>query len=108
MTYPILQLKPGREKSVKNKHPWIFSGAIQTMQTAVEGDIIEVRAANKEILGFGFFSAESQISCRMFEWSIEPEDFDSPDYWINKLQNAFLLRRTLVINEQTNCYRLLH
>jgi 23S rRNA (cytosine1962-C5)-methyltransferase len=108
MIYPILQLKAGREKSVKNKHPWIFSGAIQAMQTAGEGDIIEVRAANKEILGYGFFSAESQISCRMFEWSLEPEDFESPEYWIKKLQNALLLRDTLVINNKTNCYRLLH
>jgi 23S rRNA (cytosine1962-C5)-methyltransferase len=108
MTYPILQLKPGREKSVKNKHPWIFSGAIQTMQTATEGDVIEVRAAHKEILGYGFFSAESQISCRMFHWSPESEDFESAEYWMKKLQNAFLLRRTLVVNDKTNCYRLLH
>jgi 23S rRNA (cytosine1962-C5)-methyltransferase len=108
MTYPILQLKPGREKSVKNKHPWIFSGAIQSMQTAAEGDIIEVRAGNKEILGYGFYSSESQISCRMFEWSNQPENFDGSQYWMNKLQNAFLLRQAFVISAQTNCYRLLH
>jgi 23S rRNA (cytosine1962-C5)-methyltransferase len=108
MTYPILQLKPGREKSVKNKHPWIFSGAIQSMQKAEEGDIIEVKSAGKEILGYGFYSAESQISCRMFEWTSMPEDFEKQDYWISKLKSAFLLRQTFVTGKQNNCYRLLH
>jgi 23S rRNA (cytosine1962-C5)-methyltransferase len=108
MKYPILQLKPGREKSVINKHPWIFSGAIQKMQTASEGDIIEVQAANKEILGYGFYAAESQISCRMFDWSQVPEDFESSDYWVRKMEKAMLLRDVLVKQDNTNCYRLLH
>jgi 23S rRNA (cytosine1962-C5)-methyltransferase len=108
MKYPILQLKPGREKSVINKHPWIFSGAIQKMQTASEGDIIEVQAANKEVLGYGFYAAESQISCRMFDWSQVPEDFESSDYWVRKMEKAMLLRDVLVKQDNTNCYRLLH
>jgi 23S rRNA (cytosine1962-C5)-methyltransferase len=108
MNYPILQLKSGREKSVVNRHPWIFSGAIQKMQTAAEGDIIEVQTANKEVMGYGFYSAESQISCRMFEWSSSPADFESQAYWMAKMRNAMLLRSTLIDRNKTNSYRLLH
>jgi 23S rRNA (cytosine1962-C5)-methyltransferase len=108
MNYPILHLKAGREKSAVNKHPWIFSGAIQKMQTAAEGDIIEVQSANKEVIGYGFYSAESQISCRMFQWSRKPADFESPAYWTAKMKNAMLLRNTLIDRNKTNSYRLLH
>jgi 23S rRNA (cytosine1962-C5)-methyltransferase len=108
MDYPILSLKPGREKSVINKHPWIFSGAIRKMQTASEGDIIEIQLANNEVIGYGFYSTESQISCRMFEWNSKPADFESPDYWTAKMKNAMLLRSTLIDEQKTNSYRLLH
>ena len=29
---PIVTLKPGREKSLLRRHPWIFSGAIASVQ----------------------------------------------------------------------------
>ncbi|MFL5730663.1 MAG: class I SAM-dependent rRNA methyltransferase [Cytophagaceae bacterium] len=108
MIYPILQLKPGREKSVINRHPWIFSGGIQKMQNAAEGDIIQVQTAGREVLGYGFYSAESQISCRMFDWEQEPADFESSAYWMRKMENARHMRNSLLNRNQTNCYRLLH
>ncbi|MEC8435930.1 MAG: hypothetical protein VXZ27_08940, partial [SAR324 cluster bacterium] len=27
---PIIRLKPGREKSVHRRHPWVFSGAVES------------------------------------------------------------------------------
>ncbi|RYD83340.1 MAG: class I SAM-dependent rRNA methyltransferase [Sphingobacteriales bacterium] len=110
MQYPILQLKPKRDKAILQRHPWIFSGALAKPVKAEEGDIVEVQSADGKILGYGFFSSKSQISCRMFEWNdneIAP-DFETVDYWQNKLQKAYNLRKSQVISHETNTYRLIH
>jgi len=108
MRLPVLQLKPGREKSVINRHPWIFSGGIATISVAKEGDIVEVQSAKKEVLGYGFYSADSQISCRMFDWEKQPRGFESEAYWLQKIKNAYAIRKALVINPSTDSYRLIH
>ena len=56
-------LKPGRERSVKLRHPWLFSGAI-----AEGGDQtgeVEVYSSREEFLSRGFCSAASQIRVRL-------------------------------------------
>ena len=41
-------LKPGKEKSIRRFHPWVFSGAIRKVDGKIEeGDIVEVYS-NKE------------------------------------------------------------
>ena len=108
MRIPLLKLKPGREKSVVNRHPWIFSGGVATATIAKEGDVVEVQSSTKEVLGYGFYSADSQISCRMFDWGKEPKDFESEAYWLQKMRNAYSLRKSVVISAVTDSYRLIH
>ena len=59
-------LKKGRERSLIRRHPWIFSGAIESADEGVEaGDIVEVVSAGGATLGFGAYSPASQIRIRM-------------------------------------------
>ncbi len=104
----ILQLKSGRDRSVLNRHPWIFSGALKRKPDAKEGDIVEVRSTGGDVLGYGFYSDKSQISCRMFDWNAQPSDFESVDYWSDKVRRALWLRREMVIAADTDAYRLIH
>jgi 23S rRNA (cytosine1962-C5)-methyltransferase len=109
MLYPSLILKSTRERSVLNRHPWLFSGAIQHLPKAAEnGAIVEVLDIQKNLLGYGFFSPDSQITCRMFEFTSQPLDITTPEYWQAKVQHAYQLRQNLFDSQQTNCYRLLH
>lgn len=108
MPYPVLQLKPKRDKAIIQRHPWIFSGALAKPVQAEEGDIVEVRSHEGKVLGYGFFSSKSQISCRMFEWSDTAPDFECADYWQAKLNRALFLRQSQVITSRTNVYRLVH
>jgi len=62
MTHIVLQ--KGREKSIYNRHPWIFSGAIAKIN-AEDGDIVQVLTHDGIVLGLGFYAEKSQISCRM-------------------------------------------
>lgn len=107
MQYNSLILKQKREKSILNRHPWIFSGGVAKVN-ANDGDIVEVVSHGGEKLGFGFYSSKSQIVCRMFEWGRDEYDFETADYWIAKFKRAFDLRSSCLDFNQTNCYRLLH
>jgi 23S rRNA (cytosine1962-C5)-methyltransferase len=107
MNHPVLVLKPKKEKAILNRHPWIFSGAMEKRPKAKEGDIVAVKDVAGNTLGFGFYSEKSQISCRMFDWNSEARDFESVSYWEEKIRQALALRRS-VIPENTNCFRLLY
>ena len=112
MSYPIILLKPNRSESLKRKHPWVFSGAIDKIlldedaEDLREGDLVEVTDQNEKTLGVGHF-AEGSIAVRMLSFRNETVD---ASFWESKLQNAFNLRNTLQLTHSisTTCYRLIH
>lgn len=101
-----LILKSGRERSLVNRHPWVFSGAVKTLPEAGNGEIIKVCTNHNELLGYGFFSPNSQITCRVFEFTTE-EIVPGADLWKQKIKQAYELRK-IVLPADTNIYRLLH
>ncbi len=75
-------LKKGREKPLKQKHPWIFSGAVERIEgDPAPGETVEIRSFGGEFLAQGAFSPKSQIQVRVWSWlqnlSISPEFFRS-------------------------------
>lgn len=102
----IVKLKPKKEKAVLNKHPWVFSGAV-AKANAKDGDIVEVVDADNRFLAYGFYSSESQIVCRLFEWDKNNNKFDEA-YWTGKIERALDLRKSIIDFTSTNVYRLLH
>ncbi len=101
-----LFLKSGRERSLVNRHPWVFSGAVKTLPKAQNGEIVKVCTNHNDLLGYGFFSPNSQITCRVFEFTSTEITIDA-DFWKQKVKRAFDLRK-LVLPPNTNIYRLLH
>ncbi|MEK7441011.1 MAG: 23S rRNA (cytosine(1962)-C(5))-methyltransferase RlmI, partial [Chloroflexota bacterium] len=64
-----LTLKPNRERSVLNRHPWIFSGAVASIQgDTASGDTILVRSSKDEFLAYAAYSPKSQIVARVWSW----------------------------------------
>ncbi len=105
--YRQIKIKKGRERSLLNRHPWIFSGALSDFPAYENGEIVEVVSLKNEILGYGFFSPGSQIVCRVFEFtSLRVEKFDSR-YFGEKIKRAALLRK-IFIGRDTDCYRLIN
>jgi len=48
----VLYLKAGRQRSVNQRHPWVFSGAVERLQGQPQpGETVEVRSAEGELLG---------------------------------------------------------
>ncbi|MCC6281228.1 MAG: class I SAM-dependent rRNA methyltransferase [Saprospiraceae bacterium] len=100
-------LKPGKEGPVLRFHPWIFSGAIARIEGKPEdGDIVEVYDRSKQLLGVGHFHHGS-IAVRLL--SFGPADVQALEFWVQKLQQAHVVRQTaLHLGGTTDCYRLVH
>lgn len=65
-----LILKPGREKSLKRRHPWIFSGGIAKVEGQPKlGDTVKVCSADGAFLAVAAYSPESQIRARVWDWT---------------------------------------
>lgn len=112
MNYPTVVLRPKRSESLRRKHPWVFSGAIDKIileegqDDLKEGDVVTVVDDKEKVLGQGHF-AEGSIAVRMLTFKRETID---ADFWIKKLRTALELRKTLLLSnsETTTCYRLIH
>ena len=72
-------LKAKRDFSVRKRHPWIFSGAVDEKSCAsltsgweaaspLIGGTVEVRSSEGETLGYGSYSPASQIRVRMLSF----------------------------------------
>ena len=100
-------LLPGKERSILNKHPWLFSGAIKkTEGNPKEGDVVEVISSTGVSLATGHYHSGS-ITVRIFSFEQINPDYS---FWKSKLQSAYDFRKklNLVDNPETNCYRLIH
>lgn len=99
-----IRLKPGREKAVKQRHPWLFSGAVASEEGPSEAALAAVEDASGRPLGVGFYSPRSQIRVRIPEAG--PEE-PGRSFFLERLREALELRRSLVPPETTG-YRLLN
>src|SRR4051794_8967677 len=91
---PTLTLNPGKERPVRQRHPWIFSGAVARVQGYVgQGDVIEVCDAAGEWLARGTWSSGSQIRTRLFTW--QPEEMLDAALLRSRLERAIAGRRWL-------------
>jgi 23S rRNA (cytosine1962-C5)-methyltransferase len=102
-----LQLKKGREKPVLNRHPWIFSGAIQQVQGQPEpGDLVDIVSAKGEWLCRAYFNPHSQIRARILTWD-KNQAIDEA-FWQAKIQQAINGRSALQLQPATTAYRLIN
>ncbi|MEZ4590280.1 MAG: class I SAM-dependent methyltransferase [Chloroflexota bacterium] len=102
-----LILKRGREKSVLNRHPWLFSGAIDRVEGEPQpGDLVQVLDGNGRFLSTGYFNPHSQIRVRLLSWHVD-EQIDA-GFWNGRLQQANTLRQQLNLEPATTAYRLVN
>jgi 23S rRNA (cytosine1962-C5)-methyltransferase len=97
-------LKPGKDKPIRNRHHWIFSGAVASLPELTNGECLEVYNATNEKLGWGYFNKKTTIVGRMIAF-----DGLSPEKAIEQnLVQAIAMRRALFDPTKTNAYRLVN
>lgn len=100
-----LRLEKGREKAVlDNGHPWLFSGAVASVEGPRDAPLARVRAADGRDLGLGFYNPRSQIRVRLVGRGVEAVD---RSFFAARLQEARGLRAA-VLPPDTTGYRLLN
>ena len=90
MSLGIVKLRPGREKPIHNRHPWIFSGAVADASNARDGELVTIVDHKGRFLARGYWNSKSQIQARILTWRDEPID---DDWWRGQLSKAFQARQ---------------
>jgi 23S rRNA (cytosine1962-C5)-methyltransferase len=102
-----LILKKGREKPVKNQHPWVFSGAIDRVEgEAAAGSLVEILDSHGRFLATGYFNPSSQIRARILSW--EADQVINESFWRSWIQRAIDGRLALNFDSQSNANRLVN
>lgn len=100
-------LKRNRARPILQRHPWVFSGAIEYVEGEVaDGDVVDVRDAGHNWLARGYLNQRSQIVARLLTWR-QGEAIDD-SFWRHRLERAVALRRSLADDSSTTAYRLAH
>lgn len=108
-----VHLKPHKEESLLRFHPWVFSGAIRSIQLDAdyphaqpqEGEVVQVVDSKGSILGIGHYQIGS-IAVRMLAFGVSelPENF-----WQDRIAEAYTMRVRLgLVSAENNSYRLIH
>src|SRR5207245_6931077 len=103
----MIQLKRGRERSVKRRHPWIFSGAIEKVGGKPKGgETLEVRSSSGEVLARAAYSPQSQIRARV--WTFDAAQEVDAAFFRGRIMQALALREGLPAAKHGNAMRLVH
>lgn len=101
-----IKLKKGKEKAVYQRHPWVFSGALDKVKGKPEnGDVVKVLDAQGEFLAYGYYNDQSRVAVRLLEWD---ENVSIDEAWYEqKVNTAIDGRAHLLANEATTACRLI-
>lgn len=100
-----ITLKPGRERSVLQRHPWLFESAIGKVSAQPpDGAVVEVLGNDGAWLARGTWSGKSQIRVRLWTWNVEqPLDADLIE---RRIATAIAGRQAMAADPDTTAYRL--
>ncbi len=102
----VLVLKKGREKPLINRHPWIFSGAIDRIEgDPTPGDAVSVITRNGDFIGLAGWNPASQITGRMMTWEDRLLD---DEFWEEAIAQSIGRRQWLDLEPETTGYRLIN
>lgn len=99
-------LKKGKEKAVLQKHPWLFSGAVEGINgKPANGEVVRLIDSKGQFMAYGFYNAQSRVALRLLEWD---ENIAINDDWFRKkVAVAVASRSALLADGSTNTCRLI-
>lgn len=105
MSYPRIILRKGREAPLRHGHPWVFSGAVATVEgDPAPGDIVLATDSIGRGLGLGFFNT-GDIAFRLL--TADSASRIDADFWRRRIDQAIALRKK-VVPPETDAYRLIN
>ncbi len=87
-------LKPGKEKSLRRRHPWVYATAVSHVNGDPDsGATVAVRAADGAWLAWAAYSPASSIRARV--WSFDERDTVDPAFLRERVRAAVAARGVL-------------
>lgn len=98
-------LKKGKEKAVLQRHPWVFSGAIEKVKgKPANGDVVQLLNAQGEFMAYGFYNDQSRVTLRLLEWN---KDVQVDEAWFREKVATAVKSRDNILANGTNTCRLI-
>ena len=103
MAMKSIRLKPGKEKSLLRRHPWVFDGAIAS-GGGDAGETVRIESHDGQFLGWAAYSPQSKIRARV--WSFDEAQRIDGSFFIAACARAIGARSLFDI--KSNGLRLIH
>ena len=102
-----LILKPGKERSLYRRHPWIFEGSVARLNgRAKPGDTVDVLDADGRVLARAAWSPKSQIRARI--WSFDSQTIIDDAFFKRRVADAVARRQAMPQLDSKEGMRLIH
>jgi 23S rRNA (cytosine1962-C5)-methyltransferase len=99
-------LEPGRDRSVRRRHPWLLASAVGRVDPAASaGSLVRVVSAGGEPLGFGHYAPASNLRVRLLCFGKEPPP---PDLLEQRIRAAVAWREHEPTLAETDAVRLVN
>lgn len=101
---PTLILKPGKERALLRRHPWVYSTGVANVKGKPQsGDTIKIVDNKGNFLAWGAYSPESALRARC--WSFNEQDVINEEWIRARVFEAIRARDNL--KSRTNAIRLI-
>lgn len=101
-----IKIKASAYKSIENRHPWLFTGAIyMEKQTPVNGEQVMIVDESGNFLCYGTFSLNSKIAVRI--WSFNEKDPISYELIEKRISEALEKRKLNPLLVEGNSQRII-
>ncbi len=102
-----LILKPGKERSLMRRHPWIFAGSVDRLEgRARPGDTVDVVSSEGNWLARAAWSPESQIRARV--WNFDPQQSVDHAFFKKRVADCVVRRQGHPLLAGQEGVRLIH
>ncbi len=98
-----VRLRPGKERSLLRRHPWVFEGSVDRGK-ADAGETVRVESSDGRFLAWAAYSPQSLI--RLRAWSFDEAERIDAGFFARRLAAAIDVRRRLSI--ASDGVRLVH
>ena len=102
-----ITIHKGKEKQAQKHHPWVFSGAIDTVEPKFKNsDWAEVYTSDNSFIAYGWYDERSHIILHLLSWN-KKERMDN-NFVKALVKRSVLRRRELLSMPDTTAFRLIH
>lgn len=98
-----IRVRPGKERSLLKRHPWVFEGSIASGR-ADAGETVRVDSSDGQFLAWGAYSPGSLIKVRA--WSFDAAERIDAGFFARRIARAVALRERLGL--PSDALRLVH